>query len=101
MAVAMPSVDYFADLDVIPFDLEEVTGPVAPVLAPASFEWETFQELQHWYDLGFGGVVEPGRRHPRGWETATTAQILAYCNGQADAATRRSRQTILQTDTAA
>ena len=88
-----PDVAYLAELDVVPFDLEEITGPV-PVAQASTTEWESLDDLQVWYDMGFIGVVEQGRAFPSGWESATTGQIIAYCMGQADSAGGSPRQTM-------
>ena len=93
MALPAVDVDYFVELDVVPFDLEAITGPILPLHATTAAR-ESLAGLQHWYDLGFIGVVAPGSVHPAGWQSATTGQIMAYCMGQEDAASGSPRQSM-------
>jgi hypothetical protein len=72
--------------DVNPFDWSAVAPVETDAVGGARREPESLGALQHWYDLGFLQVTRPGSALPEGFESTSTAELLAYWMGREDAA---------------
>jgi hypothetical protein len=86
----LPALD-LDDLDVAPFDVEEFTWLDAQPAPQLPTTGEPAEDPRWWYDIGYVGVVREGSSHPDGYETATTAELMAYWMGQSDAALGKPR----------
>ena len=83
------------DYDLDPFDWSMVKPASTSAGSMRLFAPEPLAALQHWYDLGFVGVVQQGKPYPDGYDSATSGELMAFWMGERDAATDAPRQNLL------
>ena len=83
------------DIDIDPFDWSTVAPSHQNASAFDCRAPEPVGTLQHWYDLGFIGVVQAGTLFPSGYESTTTCELMAFWMGERDAATGIPRQALV------